>query len=55
MKRATVRQRRTLVDGRRLVNVACPVCEHRHWLPDTGTGRCPRKSGSFAIAAAGLR
>ena len=50
MKSAIVRQRRTLGDGRRFVNVVCPVCDRRHWLPATDTGRCPRKPGRFTIA-----
>lgn len=36
--------------GRRLVNVVCPVCDHRHWLPDAATGRCSRQPGGFTIA-----
>ena len=50
MKSGIVRQRRTLGDGRRFVNVVCPVCDRRHWLPATDTGRCPRKPGRFTIA-----
>lgn len=50
MNRAAVRARRTLADGRRLVNIVCPVCDGRHWLPAADTvGRCPRKPGSFTI------
>jgi hypothetical protein len=33
MRPAIVKQRRQLADGRRLVNVVCPACEGRHWLP----------------------
>ena len=55
MKRAIVKQRRTLGDGRRFVNVACPVCDHRHWMPTADTGCCPRKPGSFAIAGGAPR
>jgi hypothetical protein len=51
MKRATVRQRRTLADGRRLVNVVCPYCQHRHWLPEAATGFCTRRNSNFTIAA----
>lgn len=32
MTRAIIRRRRTLADGRRLVNVVCPVCDGRHWI-----------------------
>ncbi len=50
MKRAVIRQRRTLADGRRLVQVACPICGVRHWLPaDTTTHQCPRRPGVFAL------
>jgi hypothetical protein len=35
MKRANVKQRRTHRDGRRLVNVNCPQCGHRHWITAT--------------------
>lgn len=52
MKRATIRQRRTLADGRRLINVVCPVCDGRHWLPaNTTESDCPRRSGVFTVAA----
>jgi hypothetical protein len=50
VKRASVRQRRTLQDGHRVINVVCPICDHRHWLPDAVTGRCPRRPGAFTIA-----
>jgi hypothetical protein len=46
---AVIRGRRRLADGRRLVNVVCPRCEHRHWLPDTATGYCPRRHTAFTI------
>jgi hypothetical protein len=50
MKKATViRARRTLADGRRLLQVVCPICEHRHWLPETSTGVCPRRRTAFTI------
>ncbi|WP_170981215.1 hypothetical protein [Mycolicibacterium sp. CR10] len=50
MKRAVVRQRRTLADGRKFVCIVCPVCEHRHWLPaDTNTSECPRRPGTFTL------
>lgn len=49
MKRAKVIARRQLADGRRLLQIACPVCSHRHWLPATATGRCPRKPGTFTV------
>ena len=32
------------------VDVHCPVCKSRHWLPDQPTGRCSRKPGpNFTI------
>jgi hypothetical protein len=55
MKRAIIKHRRQLAYGRRLVNIVCPVCDHRHWMPDTDTGRCPRKPGIFAIASEGMQ
>jgi hypothetical protein len=54
MKRAVIRQRRTDRDGRRLINIVCPVCDRRHWLPDAAAGDCPRRPGQFVIAAAVL-
>ena len=51
-KRAIIRERRTLADGRRFVNVICPLCDRRHWIPaDDDTGRCPRRLGGFTISA----
>jgi hypothetical protein len=55
VKRAVIKQRRTLGDGRRLVTIVCPVCDGRHWLPTADTGRCPRKPGIFTIACTGVR
>jgi hypothetical protein len=55
VKRAIVKQRRTLGDGRRLVNVFCPVCDGRHWMPVSESAQCPRKPGSFAIPTADKR
>ena len=50
MKRATIRGRRPLGDGRRLVNIVCPICDGRHWMPaNTQTHECPRKPGTFTI------
>jgi len=49
-RRALIRQRRTLADGRRLVNVVCPICDGRHWLPARPRGRCRRRRGTFTIA-----
>jgi hypothetical protein len=49
MKAATVKQRRRLADGRRFVSVACPHCEHRHWLPEAVTGFCSRRNSPFTI------
>ena len=46
-----VRQRRTLADGTRFVNIVCPVCDRRHWLPAASTGHCPRRHNDFAIAS----
>jgi uncharacterized OB-fold protein len=50
MKRATVRGRRRLADGRRLIQVVCPWCGHRHWLPEAVTGFCSRRQCAFGIA-----
>jgi len=49
-KTAVVRQRRTLADGRRLICIVCPLCEHRHWQQADEPGHCPRRGGTFAIA-----
>jgi hypothetical protein len=49
MNRAQIRQRRTDHTGRQLVNVVCPVCDRRHWMPDDDTGCCTRKPGTFTI------
>lgn len=49
MKRAKIVHRRTLADGSTVVNVCCPVCDRRHWLPLAAVGHCPRKCGRFAI------
>lgn len=49
MKQAKVRARRTLTDGRKLLQVVCPVCQGRHWVRDTATGHCPRRPGRFTI------
>jgi hypothetical protein len=50
MKAATVKQRRRLVDGHRLIQVVCPHCEHRHWLPEAATGWCSRRNSTFTVA-----
>jgi hypothetical protein len=50
VKAATVKQRRRLADGRRFVNVVCPHCDHRHWLPEAATGFCTRRNCTFTIA-----
>jgi hypothetical protein len=50
MRAAIVKQRRRLADGRRLVQVACPHCEHRHWLPEAVTGFCARRNSTFSVA-----
>ena len=52
VKRAVVRQRRTDHTGRDLVNIVCPRCDGRHWVPVGGTGTCPRRGGAFAIVGA---
>lgn len=50
MKRAVIRGRRVLADGRRLVNVCCPHCDGRHWVAaDTAIHDCPRRPGAFTI------
>jgi hypothetical protein len=49
MKTALVKQRRQLADGRRLVQIVCPACDGRHWLPDSGTGQCPQRLSTFAF------
>ena len=50
MKTAIVKARRQLADGRRLVNVVCPLCDGCHWLPaTTETASCPRRPGGFAL------
>ena len=55
MKTATITQRRTHRDGRRLVNVLCPACQHRHWMPETTEPvRCPLKIGKQPFLIAGL-
>jgi hypothetical protein len=50
MKAATVKQRRRLADGRRLIQIVCPHCSHRHWLPEAAIGFCTRRNSEFAIA-----
>lgn len=40
LKRAKIHTRRTLADGRRMIQVVCPVCDHRHWMRDADTGHC---------------
>jgi hypothetical protein len=56
MKTAAVKQRRTAPDGRRMVNVNCPACGHRHWVADTADPvRCPLRLGKFFVIAAGGR
>jgi hypothetical protein len=50
MKTATVRARRRLADGRKLIQVVCPVCSHRHWMQEAATGWCSRRNSTFAIA-----
>jgi hypothetical protein len=54
VKRAVIRARRRLADGRRLIQVVCPHCEHRHWLAESATGFCPRRTSTptFTITTA---
>jgi hypothetical protein len=52
MKRAVIRQRRHDPAGRQLINVVCPRCDGRHWLPVDASGICPRRGGTFAIETA---
>jgi hypothetical protein len=49
MKIAQIRQRRTLADGTRMVNIVCPFCEHHHWIRDGVSATCLRKPGRFSI------
>jgi hypothetical protein len=49
VKRAVIRARRRLADGRRLVQVVCPVCEHRHWLREDQDGFCSRRDTTFEL------
>lgn len=51
MKTAKTVARRTLADGQIVVRVVCPICDHRHWLPLTSVGHCPRRCGRFTIPA----
>jgi hypothetical protein len=50
MKAARVRGRRTGPDGRRLVNVICPKCNHCHWFPEGEPGWCAIRNTAFTIA-----
>lgn len=50
MKGAAIKARRRLADGRRLIQVVCPLCEHRHWLPEQAVGWCSRRAATFTIA-----
>ncbi|MDT5348322.1 MAG: hypothetical protein QOH91_1609 [Mycobacterium sp.] len=52
MKSATVKKRRRLADGRKLIQVVCPVCSHRHWTQDAATGFCSRRNSTFTITTA---
>ena len=47
MKHARVIAHRTKPDGSRVMWVACPICDRRHWLPDAPAGRCSRRPGEF--------
>jgi len=49
MKPARIRQRRTLADGRKLINIECPLCDRQHWMREASVGDCPRRPGSFTI------
>jgi hypothetical protein len=50
MKAATVRARRRLADGRKLIQVVCPLCSHRHWTQEAATGFCSRRNSTFTVA-----
>lgn len=53
MKRAKTTATRRLADGRKLSQIVCPVCDHRHWVPaDRAMHVCPRRSGTFATRGA---
>jgi hypothetical protein len=50
MRRAQVRQRRTLNDGTRIYSVVCPFCNERHWTRGP-VAECPVRPGhQFEIA-----
>ena len=50
MKAAVIRARRRLADGRRMLQVVCPLCEHRHWMPEAPVGFGGRRQAGFPIA-----
>jgi hypothetical protein len=54
-KPARIRQRRTLADGRKLINVVCPLCDRQHWMREADVGDCPRRPGRFTIASDAVR
>ena len=48
MKTAIVKRRQ-----RDLVDINCPICKSRHWIPNRETGMCPRRRGpAFVIRQA---
>jgi hypothetical protein len=49
MKRASIRARRRLADGHRLIQVVCPRCDHRHWMPEAAAGFCSRHHATFTV------
>jgi hypothetical protein len=49
MKAATIKRRRRLADGRKFIQICCPYCQRRHWLPESATGSCPRRNSDFSI------
>ena len=55
MKPARIRHRRTLADGRKLLNIVCPLCDRQHWIRDASVGDCPRRPGRFTIATDAVR
>lgn len=50
MKAAKVIARRRTPSGDIAIQIVCPVCDRRHWLPMADEGQCPRRFGRFAIS-----
>jgi hypothetical protein len=58
MKTAIVKQRGRNNHGDRILNIVCPVCDHRHWMhADPPITSCPRrpKSPRFTITTEGTK